>query len=261
MRNFFFRVGSYLRHSLTACHTGGYGIHSPHLFYIARVLAKETSPYYCFRDVEQVRRGLLQSVAVVHVEDFGTGKSGDFRVCDLASRVLMPRRQAQLLFRLVQFLKPELIVELGTALGVTTAYLALPDRQARVLTFEGAGEVTKLARKTWQKLDIQNVRCVTGDLDKTLSSALEGLEQPVDFAVLDANHRGDALLRYFELLCCHTAPASVFVVDDIRYSPDMFAAWQELTRRPMVTASFDFGAFGLLFFDPHFPRKTFRLRF
>lgn len=261
MRNFFFRVGSYLRHYLTARHTGGYGIHSPHLFYIARVLARETSPYYCFRDVERQRRELQQSTAVVHVEDFGTGRSGDFRVRDLASRVLMPRRQAQLLFHLVQFLKPDLIVELGTALGVTTSYLALPNRQTEVLTFEGALEVVKQARRVWQKLDIQNVRCVTGDLDKTLAATLEGLGKSVGFAVLDANHRGEALLRYFDLLSPHAEPASVFVVDDIRYSPDMFAAWQELTRRPMVTASFDFGAFGLLFFDPHFPHQTFRLRF
>ena len=253
-----FRIGSYARFLLRSRNTLGYGIHSPYLFYIARTILPETAKYYCFEAVEKVREELLRRKDEVQVEDFGVGGSAK-TVGDIARVALKPAKEAQVLFRLVNMLKAETIVELGTSLGVTTAYLALPHNDAKVWTFEGCEALLSIAKQNWERLGIANIEAVRGNLDETLGCEAEkwGI---VDFAFLDANHRKEATLRYFDLLAAHAGEKSMFVVDDIRHSREMWEAWKAIESREEVTARMDFGTMGLVFFDTHFPKQTFRIR-
>lgn len=260
MKNAAFRIRSYVAHYLTSRHTLGYGIHSPYLFYIARAIFPEDSPYYCFADVEALRKKLSLSSETIHVEDFGTGHSGPRAVSAVLNGSVKSRREAQLLFRLVNFCGARTIVELGTCLGLTTAYLALPYSDSMVYTFEGSGELAKMARHNWQSLGISNIRLFQGDISQTLSARLSEIPT-VDFAFLDANHTSEATLRYFETLLPKVHEKTIFVLDDIRYNKDMFGAWKQITKHPAVTATMDLGDMGLVFFDSHYLRETYRIRF
>ena len=264
-----FRIGSYARFLLRSRNTMGYGIHSPYLFYIARTIIPETAKYYCFEEVERVRRELLRDKTEIGVEDFGIGgmqkessPSGNLmkrQVAEVAKVALKSQKEAQLLFRLVNLIKAETIVELGTSLGLTTAYLALPNKEAKVWTFEGSKELLKIAKQNWKRLGIENVEAVQGNLDETLEREAKNWRK-VDFAFLDANHRKETTIRYFDVLATHAGEKSLFVVDDIRYSREMWEAWKEIEKREDVTARMDLGSMGLVFFDKHFPRQTFRIR-
>lgn len=251
---------SYASFLLRSGNTMGYGIHSPHLFYIARVLLPETAQYYCFEPIEQWRRDLLRRRDQVRVVDYGTGKSGTRLVGEVARKSLKSRAEGQLLFRLVNYLDARMIVELGTCLGVTTAYLASPHSDAEVWTMEGSGELLKIAKTGWSRLGIRNIRAVEGNLDETLEKTAAAWQRPIDFALLDANHTGEATLRYFDVLARHASAKSVFVVDDIRRNKDMWQAWEAIGARADVTARMDLGMMGLVFFDGHLPKRVFRLR-
>ena len=254
-----FRIGSYARYFLASRNTLGYGIHSPHLFYIARAIVPERSPYYCFADIEHLRRDLLRDNRMVEVTDFGTGQSGTRPLREIARTSLKSRTEAQLLFRLVKLLHAKTVVELGTSLGITTAYLAMPDSKAQVLTFEGCRNLAALAREQWRKLSIGNIRVVEGSIDETLPHEMQKTGE-VDLAFIDANHTYEATMRYFSLLSAHAKESSIFVVDDIRHSRQMYKAWKAICGSERVTARMDLGTMGLLFFDRHYPKQTFTLR-
>ncbi len=68
-----FRIGSYALFMLRSRNTMGYGIHSPYLFYIARTIIPKTAGYYCFEEVEKVRREMLRDTTEITIEDFGVG--------------------------------------------------------------------------------------------------------------------------------------------------------------------------------------------
>ena len=259
MSNLWFRVGSYARFLLRSRNTMGYGIHSPYLFYIARTIIPETANYYCFKHVERVRGDLLRDKTEINIEDFGIGADSKRRVADVAKVALKSPKEAQLLFRLVNLVKAKTVVELGTSLGITTAYLALPNKDAKVYTFEGSKELLKMAEKNWERLGIENIKAVQGNLDDTLQCEANNWST-VDFAFLDANHRQEPALRYFDILASHAGENSLFVIDDIRHSRDMWQAWQRIEAHPSVTARMDLGTMGLVFFGPHFPKQTFRIR-
>lgn len=272
---YLYRIFARVRHVLTAWNTGGEGIHSPYLFYLVRFLFYDRNAYYSWDAIEERRRAMLHAPKPLQVTDYGTGTSGTRLVSDIARTSLGSPREAQLLYRLVNYLAREgwesdprrtpLILELGTSLGLTTAYLASPDSRIRVVTFEGSEEIAGLARLNWKKLELKNIDVITGNIDQMLPEYVEhtlynNARARADLIFMDANHTYDATLRYYEILRPLIHRKTIVVLDDIHWSPDMNRAWMELSRRSEVTSSMDLFDLGLLYFDPDYLPKHYRLR-
>jgi predicted O-methyltransferase YrrM len=209
----------------------------------------------------------LRSSQSITVTDLGAGSqvsgaSGtQRRVRDIARYAAKPPRLAQLLFRLVNHFQPSTILELGTSLGLTTAYLAAADSRNQVITFEGCPNTAAIARETFTKLQLRNVQLVEGNLDTTLPATLDTLTKPVDFVFFDGNHRYEPTLRYFEQCLSKAHENSVFVLDDIHWSAEMEQAWEAIKANPAVTITVDLFYVGLVFFRKKQPRQDFWLRY
>ncbi|WP_317127488.1 O-methyltransferase [Hymenobacter metallilatus] len=215
--------------------------------------------------VENRREELRHDATTIQVLDFGAGSrvgaGRTRRLRDIARTAAKPPALGQLLFRLVNHVQPRTVVELGTSLGLTTAYLALASTRARVLTFEGCPATAAVARQTFEAVGAHNAQIVEGNLDDTLAPTLITLTAPVDFAFFDGNHRYEPTLRYFELLNQHRTEDSVFVLDDIHWSKEMERAWEDIKQHPDVTLTVDLFYIGVVFFRRGQPRQHFTLRF
>lgn len=266
-KNTLYRAVSYWRHYLTSWNTGGEGIHSPYLFYIVRMLMYDQHAYYCFVDIERRRAVMRSKQDTIRVEDFGTGGAHRGHVYtrtvgQIAKSSLESPRVGQLLFRLAAHLgheagRPLEIVELGTSLGITTAYLAAADSRNRVVTFEGCEAIAGIACKNWRRLGIENIELIEGNIDDTLHTYAR---TRVDLAYIDANHTEDATWRYFEYLLPMAGEKTIFVVDDIHHSRSMWRAWKKICAHPKVTTTMDLWHVGLVFFDPHYLRRNYTIR-
>ena len=260
------RIFAYLKHVLSAWNTTGEGIHSPYLFELVRFVFRDENTYYCFADIERRREMLLACEDMLDVVDFGSAGSPEGtqvqrRVCDIAKTHLERPRVGQLLFRLVNFLgqhekRPLEILELGTSLGVTTAYLASADSRNRVMTLEGSEAVLKVAQGVWRTLKIENIEWQQGNIDDTLFKCAR---EKLDVAYVDANHTYEATMRYVEYLLERMNEKGVVVVDDIHHSEQMEQAWVALKDDARVTTSMDLYHIGLLFVDPHYLRRDYRI--
>ena len=76
---------------------------------------------------------------------------------------------------------------------------------------------------------------------------------------LDANHRYEATLKYFECCLKEIHENSVMVVDDIHWSSEMSKAWRQLCKHEQVRVSMDLFQLGILFFDKKLPKKHYIL--
>ena len=261
-----YRVFSYLRHVLTAWNTTGEGIHSPSLFYIVRFLFRDKNSYYCFETIEQRRASLLANRDVVEVIDYGScgcpsGMRVMRRISDVAKYQLECARVQQVLFRLLAYMNEEVhrpleILELGTSLGITTAYLASVDSKNRVMSFEGSSSIASLARKQWQILGLENIECVEGRIEDTLYN---NARAKLDFVYVDANHTYEATMEYVHFLLDRISPKGIVVVDDIHYSREMCRAWEELKKDKRVTSSMDLFHVGLLFVNPYYMKRHYKI--
>jgi predicted O-methyltransferase YrrM len=255
----------YLHYYLTASNGKGHGIHSPFVFdFVINVLNDKIS-YPAYQSIEKIRQQLLTDSTVIEVEDFGAGssviKTNKRVVSTIAASSLKPKKYAQLLYRLVQYYKPETIIELGTSFGITTAYLAAANTTSNIFTCEGSGAIASIAKQNFAVLQISNVQLTEGDFAKTLSPLLSNLNK-IDFAFADGNHRKEPTLNYFQQLLNHSTPATILVFDDIHWSAEMEAAWQAIKQHPQVTLTIDLFFIGIIFINPDFKiPQHFSIRF
>lgn len=241
----------YLHYLATAANGNGHGIHSPFVFKFITTLLNDKRSFYCYKPIENLRRELQTDKTELLVADFGAGslveKSRYRQVANIARSSLKPKKYAQLLFRMVNAFESQTIVELGTSLGVTSAYLASANSSAKVYTFEGAKEVAALANKNLRKLQLHNVEIIEGNFDDTLAPILAKISK-VDLAFIDGNHRKQPTLNYFKQLLEKATDNSVFVLDDIHWSEEMEEAWKCIIQHPSVTLSIDLFFIGIVFF-------------
>ncbi|OGX88430.1 SAM-dependent methyltransferase [Hymenobacter lapidarius] len=241
-----------------------HGLHSPFVFGLYTSVVRHTGRYGAYEALEARRQELLASPTTISVTDFGAGSHTDAGaqrgVAAIARTAAKPPHLAQLLFRLVNYFRPATILELGTSLGLTTAYLAAADSRSRVVTLEGCPNVAAVARETFSRLHLGNVEVVEGNIDDTLAPTLSALTAPLDFAFFDGNHRYEPTLRYFEQCLAHRRDESVFVFDDIHWSADMERAWEVIKAHSDVTITVDLFYIGLVFFRTGQPKQHFSLR-
>ena len=248
-----------LKHLFSSRHIKGFGVHSPYIFRQIRFVIYEKSSYYVFTHIENLRRLLLKNNCKIQLNDFGTGKSVENTVSRIASRSLKSRKYGQLLYRLVKEHKPKTIIELGTSLGITTLYLASASN-ADCYTFEGSKSCIDIAKANFIELNVSNIHVFEGDIDLILKEKLE-LISDIDFAFIDANHKYESVLKYFDLIVSKAASDAIIVIDDINWSSDMNRAWNVIKENDCVTSSIDLFEMGILFLNPILNKKHYKLIF
>ncbi len=232
-----------------------YQLHSPIVASVAKALIQDRRWYYAFQDVEAIRRKMQRSGVQVNFTDFGAGQaSGTVALRQIVRQSASSRRQGRRLFRLANWLQPTSILELGSSVGISTMYLASAARNARFTTLEGCADCAAIARANLEMLGLQQVDVRSGEFNTTLVPALADLV-PVDLVYLDGNHRRAPTLAYFELCLAAAQPNTVFVFDDVYWSAEMTAAWQEIQNHARVTTTVDFFDLSLAFITPDFREK------
>ncbi|MCY7350211.1 MAG: class I SAM-dependent methyltransferase [Cytophagaceae bacterium] len=254
-------INAFLRYLFRA--GNAHGLHSPFVFelYTNVIRAKGTEPE--FADIESLRKRLLGDRRKIRIQDFGAGSkinnNRERELRDIARNSEKPRRLARLMFRLVRCFSPTTIFDLGTSLGLTTLYFAKAAPNARILTFEGCPETAQVARQHFQELRCSNVETVVGNLDETLPPAVAAIDR-IDFAFFDANHRYEPTVRYFETCLTKAHDDTLFIFDDIHWSPEMEKAWKYIQAHPKVKLTVDLFFIGLVFFRKAQPKQHFILR-
>jgi predicted O-methyltransferase YrrM len=251
-------AGKYLHYYLTAANGKGHGIHSPFVFDFVVSVLNDRGAYPAYATIEALRRRLLQDQTLLLVEDMGAGSvyaaTRSLSVATIARRAAKPPRLGKLLFRIAQRYQPATVVELGTSLGLSAAYLAGGASHGRVFTLEGAPAVAEAADRNLRSLGPLDVTVVTGDFDETLLPLL-GRLPPVELAFVDGNHRREPTLRYFDVLLRHSARSAVLIFDDIHWSEEMEAAWAAIKRDPRVYLTIDLFFIGIVFLRDEFKVK------
>ena len=223
-----------------------YYIHSPFVyqFYLNILESNAANP---LQNITMLRKRLLQTYDKILINDMGAAPGPKEKmISSLAAGASVPEKYGKVLYHLVQYFSPHSIIELGTCLGIGTAYMASAKPSARVITIEGSPELSDTAAINFKELKFNNIDQVTGSFDDNLPIVLSGIET-IDMAFIDGNHRYEPTMKYFNLLMGKANENSVFVFDDIYWSPEMTKAWSEIKKDPRITLTIDIYRFGIVF--------------
>lgn len=215
----------------------------------------DRTPIEAAKPIETRRQQLLADERLLEVTDFGAGsghlKTRQRKVKDIAATSLKPAKYARLLHRLVRYYQYQHILELGTSLGITTAYLASANRNYRVITCEGAGAIAGVANEGFKQLELSNICIETGPFEDTLPRILKQQPAP-ELVFIDGNHREAPTLQYFHQLLEVMPQNGLLIFDDIHWSAEMESAWETIQKHPAVTLSVDLFFIGLVWINPDF---------
>ena len=240
-------------------------MHSPFVFNFILDVLNNRQQLYPPIEIEKLRKQLVKNKEVLQIEDMGAGSrvsaTKERTVSQLARTAVKPEKYSQLFYRLVKKYKPETIVELGTSLGITTAYLATASPTATIVTIEGSSEIQKIAQQNFMHLGLPNIRSMQGDFDEVLP-VITGQLTTVNLAYIDGNHRYAPTMNYFFQFLEKMNNDTILVFDDIHWSAEMEQAWQEIKQHPAVRCTIDIFFLGFVFFKKEFKHKQhFTIRF
>ncbi|HYG39465.1 MAG TPA: class I SAM-dependent methyltransferase [Cytophagales bacterium] len=239
-------------------------IHSPFVFdfYLNTIVRNEIQP--SFQAIEHLRRKMKRSNLKIEVKDYGSGSIRNNKskraISTIARNSLKAKKYGRLLYRISKFYNPQVALELGTSLGVTTLYQALPLSQNSYLyTLEGCPETLRIAKENLKSID-RNIKVVEGNIDTTLPDLLKQIKT-LDYVFFDANHRLEPTLRYFELCLEKAHENSIFIFDDIHRSKDMDKSWSFIKAHKQVMLTIDLFELGIVLFRKNQPKQHFLLQF
>jgi predicted O-methyltransferase YrrM len=170
-------------------------------------------------------------------------------ITDLYGKVLMATSS---------YTKANNFLELGTSLGVSTAYICASNNQIKGMTIDANPMAVDKSKVLFnQYFPNHTVNFVTGSFDVTLPSALCEFDS-IDLVFIDGDHSYKGTLEYVTQIKDCLSEKAVIILDDIRWSKDMYKAWSELLSLPEFNYTVDMGRIGLLFkVNNHSPKQHF----
>jgi hypothetical protein len=191
-------------------HRCGYNVHSPFAFDLITQVIYEKQPYYAYEHLKAEEKKQARMPEKNRVREF--------------------RKVNKLLFRLVNKIQPDTIVDVGT-LSYSALYLQAGKPSADYIP---ASDLTDLF------------------LEKDV---------PVDFLYLH-NYKNPALMEdVFRVCAARIHERSVFVIGGIGYSKQMRTLWKRLIADERVGVTFNLYDVGILFFDKVKVKQHYKIRF
>lgn len=214
--------------------------------------------------VWKLRGDLREDVSGIPMPDFGSGRrkttldTGTFAkpptriVSEIFQKASTRHAWGMLLYHLIKEKQPKTVLELGTNLGVSGAYIVQAmqenrDRHKRLITLEGNPSLSERAEKHLAALCGEvDVKVITGMFMDTLPTVLSKWG-PFDMVFLDGHHERNATLRYFDLISPHLESGAWVVFDDLEpWSPTVRGAFRDIRSRYPKAKTADLVKLGVL---------------
>ena len=254
-------IADYLHHRFSAKTL--HGTHSPFVYTLADKVIYNFASNEDYKSIEQQRKKLFNDHSTINVTDLGAGShlntNRKKQIRQIAKNALKSPKLAQLIFRLTKNVDPKIVIELGTCLGITTAYLAKACPNAKILSIEGCPETAAVAKQNFKDLELKNIELHTGNFDFILPDLIA--KQPnLDLVYVDGNHRKEATINYFKWCLPKISANSLLIFDDIYWSKGMKEAWSEIKNHPDVALTIDLFWIGLVYFRKGQAKQHFKLK-
>jgi predicted O-methyltransferase YrrM len=206
-----------------------------------------------------LRQRLQATASTIEVVDYGAGTHGGARppqrrISDIVSRAATGPRWGRFLYTLVRALRPRSVLELGTNLGISAAYIGLAMHRTeaeggiagRLVTLEGAPSLSDLSRRHLGELGVgARVDVVTGRFADTLPDVLAE-SGPFDLVFIDGHHEEDAAFSYASSIRPYLTSGAFLVFDDVEPGRPVRRAWQRLREAHPEDGALWLGKLGLI---------------
>lgn len=252
---------SYIKHLLKA--NTLHGTHSPFVYSFLQNVVYKKKQHPDFKKIELLRHELLHKQTKIEINDFGAGsriyKNNERSIASITRISVKPKKYCELLYRICQWHKTENVLELGTSIGITSAYLSLAAK--KIITIEGCKNIASVAKENFKKLNLNNIQLINNTFDNCLNIELEKIKNQKNMIYIDGNHKKEPTISYFESIIKYTTENDILIFDDIHWSDEMEEAWKHICNHPKAIVTIDLFQLGIAFMHTSQVKEHFKIRF
>ncbi len=203
-----------------------HGVHSPFVFDLV------TNCFYDKTKFPEYRNSLLANKNTIEITDFGAGsrvfKSNTREISKIAKTAGISSKNAELLFRIVNYFQPNSILEIGTSLGLATSVLSLGSKNSKIISLEGCPSTMAVAEKMFQVSSFKLPKNTIQFVNTEFSTYLKNFQlQSSNFQLIyfDGNHSLKEMENAWEIIKKH--PKVKVTIDTFQWGIVFFRTEQE----------------------------------
>lgn len=239
---------------------GRHGVHSAFVFdFVDKCLTTKVDKNFISQRKMWVKNASYQTETFT-ITDLGAGskKMKNTRsVSQLIKTASTNGIYGDVLWKIAHHYRPKNILELGTSIGTGAITMKNATPESFLITVEGCEQILRRAYQQFDYWQLKNIVPIHASFDEFLKLPNVATH---DLVFLDGNHESTATLSYLELLLNQTHNETIFILDDIRWSDDMWSLWQKLIADDRFHLTIDLGRMGLIWKRPHQMKEHFVLR-
>lgn len=252
---------------LRAGYRGGHGIHSPFVYDLVRNVVFNRNGLRVPEAVINFHKALSGTKAHIRITDSGAGSrvtsQQERRISSVVKWSSVTQKQGALLYRLCRWYRPSLVIELGSGLGISTAYLSAGAGSSPVVSIEGSPEKHAFAIAHRPVFTEGVTEFIMGGFDRCFPPLLERVcDKTVIF--IDGDHRYQPTIEKVHALLQTMGDGIrelMIILDDIYWSDEMEKAWKAAFADHRVDISLDLFHMGILFTRPGIAKQHFNVFF
>lgn len=195
----------------------GYGVHSPSDFFLITFVIYEKLPFYAYSQLHHLRR------LVAHLH--GHREKVD-----------------KLFFRLVNYLRPETVIEFGTGSGMTTRYMCEANSNMSIYTLSDDEFDSQVERLFITK---KNIHHITGVSRDEIKEILKSHKPPTLFHIA---HIGEYREVYEEIID-YISDEDCLIISYPYSDEEKKSWWKSVVDDKRTRVTFDLYDIGIVFFD------------
>jgi len=203
-------------------------------------LVKRDLPQEAAHVINEYRKALHRDHRAFHQDQQTTTVSKRYTLTsvDLA--------YGKVLYHTAQYLGAKTFLELGTSLGVSSAYLALAHPSMQGVSIDANPNAIEVATAKFRQHDLlKKVSFYADTFENALPSILAN-SAPIDICFVDGDHSYHATITNTQYIKPYLSEHAVIILDDIRWSEGMYKAWETLKKDDSFGVTLDLGRIGLL---------------
>jgi predicted O-methyltransferase YrrM len=235
------RIFKYIVHLFNRRHRSGHGIHSPYVFEFVNGVLFNSLKY--------------EAPEAILNEHLRLRKENSF-----VRRSSVSVKYGSLLYRITRWFQPEMIIELGTGLGISSMYLISGSPDTSLHSIERDKDRAAQAAQLICQCCPGPVSIHWGEMDEKLEDILAFVPQRF-VAFVDGNHHYEPTVDYLRNLLTKAEDEAVIVMDDIYWSRGMQRAWKEIISWPEVRVSVDLFHMGILLLRKDLHKREIKIKF
>ena len=240
---------------------GRHHIHSPFVFDLVDICFNLKVATNDKKTLDNYLSALYSDKKTYIFDTYGAGsksKKTHTTIKSLAQKASTKGKYWELLYRISKHYKSKNILELGTNFGLGTLAFKLGNPFSFIKSIEGSNTLIEINRNNFNNFKLNNIDFIQSTFEEFFK---QRNDLTYDLVFIDGDHIGKNLLTNLDktLQNCHNE--TLIIIDDIRWSIDMLAAWEQIIADKRFHLTIDLFKLGIILLKTDKEKEHFILRY